>query len=275
MARNDNDGATRLGARNGRDRDYDETRDSNRDVSTNGQPAHAGEARDKFGGVNIGASFFGWIVAIGIAILLTSIVGAIGTAVGFSGNLSQTDAERQAGTIGIVSAIVLLLVLMVAYYAGGYVAGRMSRFDGGRQGFVVWLIGLLVTIARGRPGRRVRVAVQHPRPGQPAPVARQLRPDRLGRPDHGCCRDRADAAVRGHGRQGRAPLPRPSRSGRSPMTAGGATNDLFVAFGVGFGAAVALTGVSPSAGGRTDATPSSRIQDDEARSPGCASSQGS
>ena len=118
-----------------------------RDVATNGQPAHAGEARDKFGGVNIGASFFGWIVAIGIAILLTSIVGAIGTAVGFSGNLSQTDAQRQAGTIGIVSAIVLLLVLMIAYYAGGYVAGRMSRFDGGRQGFMVWLIGLLVTIA--------------------------------------------------------------------------------------------------------------------------------
>jgi len=147
MARNDNDGATRLGARNGRDRHYDETRDSSRDVATNRQPAPAGEARDKFGGVNIGASFFGWIVAMGIAILLTSIVGAIGSAVGFAGNLSQTDAQRQAGTIGIASAIVLLLVLMVAYYAGGYVAGRMSRFDGGRQGFVVWLIGLLVTIA--------------------------------------------------------------------------------------------------------------------------------
>jgi len=92
MARNDNDGATRLGARNGHDRHYDETRDSSRDVATNGQRA-PGEARDKFGGVNIGASFFGWIVAIGIAILLTSIVGAIGSAVGFSGNLSQTDAE--------------------------------------------------------------------------------------------------------------------------------------------------------------------------------------
>jgi hypothetical protein len=147
MARNDNDGATRLGARNGRDGEYDETRETNRNVATDGRRAHEGEARDKFGGVNIGASFFGWIVAIGIAILLTSIVGAIGSAVGFSGNLSQTDAERQAGTIGIIAAVVLLLVLMIAYYAGGYVAGRMSRFDGGRQGFMVWLIGLLVTIA--------------------------------------------------------------------------------------------------------------------------------
>ena len=35
---------------------------------------------------------------------------------------------------------------MLAYYAGGYVAGRMSRFDGTKQGIGVWVIGLLVTI---------------------------------------------------------------------------------------------------------------------------------
>ena len=62
-------------------------------------------------------------------------------------NVTQNDAERAANTIGLVAAIVLVAVLALAYYTGGYVAGRMSRFDGGRQGFVVWLIGLLVTIA--------------------------------------------------------------------------------------------------------------------------------
>ena len=147
MARTQNDGATRLGARNRSTHESDQAPGHDQNVSTEVRRAHDDEARDKFGGVNLGASFFGWIVAIGIAILLTSIVGAIGSAVGFSGNLSQSDAERQAGTIGIAAAIVLLLVLMVAYYAGGYVAGRMSRFDGGRQGLMVWLIGLLVTIA--------------------------------------------------------------------------------------------------------------------------------
>ena len=40
----------------------------------------------------------------------------------------------------------MLLVLGVAYYAGGYVAGRMSRFDGPRQGVAVWVIGLIVTV---------------------------------------------------------------------------------------------------------------------------------
>jgi hypothetical protein len=104
------------------------------------------EARDKFGGVNWGAAFFGWLVAIALAILLTSIVGAIAAAVGSNAQVSQNEAQRQAGTIGVAAAITLLAVLAIGYYAGGYVAGRMSRFDGGRQGFSVWLIGLIVTV---------------------------------------------------------------------------------------------------------------------------------
>ncbi len=38
------------------------------------------------------------------------------------------------------------MVLMLAYFAGGYNAGRLSRFDGGRQGFGVWVVGLLITV---------------------------------------------------------------------------------------------------------------------------------
>lgn len=103
-------------------------------------------ARDKFGGANWGACFFGWLVAVALAILLTSIVGALAAAFGSTTEVSQSEAERQAGTIGVAAGIVLLLVLAIGYYAGGYVAGRMSRFDGARQGLGVWLIGLVVTI---------------------------------------------------------------------------------------------------------------------------------
>ncbi len=102
--------------------------------------------RERFGGTNWGAAFFGWLVGIAVAVLLTSIVGAVAAGVGSNAEITQTDAEREAGTIGMVAAIVLLAVLMIAYYAGGYVAGRMSRFDGGKQGLAVWLIGLLVTL---------------------------------------------------------------------------------------------------------------------------------
>lgn len=103
-------------------------------------------ARRKFGGLNIGAAFFGWLVAMGVAVILTSIVGALVAAAGSSANVSQTEAERQAGTIGIAAGIVLVVVLLIAYYTGGYVAGRMSRFDGARQGLGVWVTGLLITI---------------------------------------------------------------------------------------------------------------------------------
>ncbi|HYZ70121.1 MAG TPA: hypothetical protein VE528_00540 [Thermoleophilaceae bacterium] len=108
-----------------------------------GDHAHA---KDKFGGFNWGAAFFGWLVATGVAVLLLALAGAIGGPIAGSSVGSTQQAVGAAGTIGIVGAIVFLIVLAIAYYAGGYVAGRMSRFDGGRQGLGVWIIGLVITI---------------------------------------------------------------------------------------------------------------------------------
>jgi sporulation protein YlmC with PRC-barrel domain len=107
--------------------------------------------REEFGGFNVGPAFFGWLVAIGIAALLTAVVAAAGGAVGLT-KVSGSAAQDNSGTIGIVGGVALLLILVVAYYAGGYVAGRMSRFDGGRQGLGVWLFGLLVTVAAALAG---------------------------------------------------------------------------------------------------------------------------
>jgi hypothetical protein len=101
--------------------------------------------RDEYGGFNIGAAFFGWLVAVGIAVLLTAFLSAAGAAIGLT-ELSETEAESSAETISIIGGILLIIVLAISYYAGGYVAGRMSRFDGGRQGLGAWLFGLLITI---------------------------------------------------------------------------------------------------------------------------------
>jgi len=101
--------------------------------------------REEFGGINWGAAFFGWLVAIGMAAILTAIASAAGAALGLT-NLSGGEAKKSAATIGIGGGIALFVVLVLAYYAGGYVAGRMSRFDGGRQGFGVWALGLIITI---------------------------------------------------------------------------------------------------------------------------------
>jgi hypothetical protein len=80
-----------------------------------------------------------------MAVILLAILSAAGTAFGLS-NVSESDAKSNAETIGIVGGVLLITVLAIAYYCGGYVSGRMSRFDGGRQGLGTWAIGLFVTI---------------------------------------------------------------------------------------------------------------------------------
>jgi hypothetical protein len=107
--------------------------------------------REEFGGLNWGAAFFGWLVAVGIAAILTAFVSAAGAAIGLT-HISSSEATKNAATIGIGGAIALLIALLLAYYAGGYVAGRMSRFDGGRQGFGTWLIGVIITVLFGAGG---------------------------------------------------------------------------------------------------------------------------
>jgi uncharacterized membrane protein YidH (DUF202 family) len=112
-------------------------------------------AHEEFGGMNTGADFFGWLVAVAMAILLTGIIGAVAAVVAGvdeTSDINQALDRPEGGTISVVSAVVLVLVVGVGYYAGGYVAGRMSRFDGARQGLGVWLIGLVVMIVAGVTG---------------------------------------------------------------------------------------------------------------------------
>jgi hypothetical protein len=99
--------------------------------------------RERFGGTNWGACFFGWLVAVGLTVLLAAITSAIATAVGANLNWSIHDAENNAGTIGVAAAIAIAVIMFIGYYAGGYVAGRMSRFDAVRQGLGVWIIGIV------------------------------------------------------------------------------------------------------------------------------------
>ena len=103
-------------------------------------------AHDRFGGVNPGAAFFGWLSAMGLTAILAGIVAAAASALGYQNQFSEVQAQQAAGTVGIVGGVVVLCVLVLAYFAGGYVAGRMSRFDGAKQGVGVWAIGLVVTV---------------------------------------------------------------------------------------------------------------------------------
>jgi hypothetical protein len=103
--------------------------------------------RSRYGGIKWGAAFFGWLSANGLAVLLVALLSAAGVAIGLTQGVPSTDeAAQQADTIGVVGGIVLLVILFLAYLAGGYVAGRMARFDGTRQGVAVWINCLLVVL---------------------------------------------------------------------------------------------------------------------------------
>ncbi|GAA1551375.1 hypothetical protein GCM10009789_01380 [Kribbella sancticallisti] len=106
----------------------------------------AAEVNPVYRGFKSGAAFFGWLIAIGLIVLLTGVIGAIAAAVDYAITIDRTMAEENAGTIGLVSGTVFVLMMAIAYYNGGYVAGRLARFDGARQGFGVWAIGLIVTL---------------------------------------------------------------------------------------------------------------------------------
>ncbi|SFC04123.1 hypothetical protein SAMN04487968_103171 [Nocardioides terrae] len=104
---------------------------------------------ETYGGTNWGACFFGWLVAVGVTVLLGAIVAAVAAAVGSQLDWTADDARGNARSLALAGAITLAVVMFVGYYAGGYVAGRMSRFDGMRQGVGVWLIGILTAAIAG------------------------------------------------------------------------------------------------------------------------------
>ncbi len=126
------------------------------DSGTSGGPALTSReivSREKemFGGIKVGSAFFGWLAATGTAVLIGTILAASGAALAAvndtSAGQAANTASTNAGTVGVVAGIVLLTVLFLSYYCGGYVAGRMARFNGARQGIAVWAWGIVMAIA--------------------------------------------------------------------------------------------------------------------------------
>lgn len=137
--------AVPVGADAGRHGDPD-YREDPRDV----QREMIAREKEEYGGIKWGSAFFGWLTAVGTAVLLTALVAGTGTALGLANDTTAQEAAEgaaeNASTVGIVGAIILALVVFIAYYAGGYVAGRMARLDGAKQGVAVWVWAIIIAI---------------------------------------------------------------------------------------------------------------------------------
>jgi hypothetical protein len=106
----------------------------------------------RYGGFYWGSDFIGFAVATFFTLVFLGIVGAIVGAVGYQlgtpvpkvgGTLSTTT--QQLGVGGLIGALV---ALFLAYFIGGYTAGRMARFDGAKNGLgvVIWTVAVAVIL---------------------------------------------------------------------------------------------------------------------------------
>ena len=107
--------------------------------------------KDAFGGVKLGCAFFGWLTATGMTVLLAALIAAVGAGVGIVSSASEVADVAGASVEEITWAGVALVlgIVLVSYYTGGYVAGRMARFDGIRQGIAVfgWAVVISIVVA--------------------------------------------------------------------------------------------------------------------------------
>lgn len=102
--------------------------------------------KDEFGGFSWLSTLAGWLSAAGLTAILTGILSGAGVALALN-EVGSSVSGSEAETIGLAGGIALLVVLAIGYFFGGYVAGRMARFDGARQGVGVWLWGVIIALA--------------------------------------------------------------------------------------------------------------------------------
>jgi len=98
--------------------------------------------RDMYGGVDWLASFLGFIFSIVLGGVFLAIAGLVLVPFGITPELSG----GQIGASVLTGLAVLGVLIFLTYFFGGYVAGRLARFDGGRNGAMVLVWTFIVVL---------------------------------------------------------------------------------------------------------------------------------
>jgi hypothetical protein len=103
--------------------------------------------RDMYGGVDWLASFLGFVFAMVLGGAFSAVAGLVLVPFGITPELSG----GQIGASVITGLALLGVLIFLTFFFGGYVAGRLARFDGGRNGamVLVWMfiVVLIITLA--------------------------------------------------------------------------------------------------------------------------------
>ena len=100
------------------------------------------EARSRFGGIDVPAVLGGALAGLGTAAILGGLASAIGV------TTAQVDGE----TLAYAALAATLVVVALSALLGGWAAGRMSRFDGARNGLLAGLLMALLLALMGAAG---------------------------------------------------------------------------------------------------------------------------
>ena len=109
------------------------------EVMTGGEDLGMYRAHRRYGGFDAGAALAGLLAATGMTALLGGIASAIGT-IGY-----QLDTGASTDTISTGGFIAGLVVLLLSFLVGGWVAGRVARYEGGLNGLVA--AGLFIVLS--------------------------------------------------------------------------------------------------------------------------------
>jgi hypothetical protein len=96
------------------------------------------EARRRFGGIDVPAGLAGMLAALGLTVLLATATTAI--------EAVRHDQGAPESNLWVAGGIAGAAVLVLAVLVGGWVAGRIARYDGTGNG---WMSGLLFVLLLG------------------------------------------------------------------------------------------------------------------------------
>lgn len=105
------------------------------------------EVYEKFGKSDFLASIMGMFTGLGVLVFLSALIAAGAGGIEYQLNIITSDGVLdEASVLGLVVAT---FVVFVSFVAGGFAAGRMSRYNGGLNGLGagLWMILLVAVFA--------------------------------------------------------------------------------------------------------------------------------
>lgn len=112
-----------------------------------GRARELGTIQQRFAGVDTPSAIAGMFTALGVLAFLSSLLAAGAASIPYQLNLLDADGVLQ--DFEMIGYLVLLAVIAVAFFVGGWTAGRMARVDGGITAVAsaAWMLLLMVVFA--------------------------------------------------------------------------------------------------------------------------------